>query len=250
MRALLLLLPLLLVPASPAYAGCAPATSKYLAGTVRGQDGWDVNVQISFDIMTSSGVRVGLDGCKTSAYSHNLFLNRNLGYAGAPHSSSTTYSWQLRNLPSNAATVWIETWPRDKPTSTCCPGPVTTKKYGHSMRRAISASASRGDVRLTMPLACAAKGTTGTIWGRSYDRYGKPITITRIHAWSEAADSNTAILGWGPGTAYNGNYYGVNALASGQNYSVWANATGYPTKKILHVKVDPCRTTPLTIKFG
>src|SRR5438132_3501169 len=47
---------------------CSPRTSHYLAGTLRGQDGRDINAQISFDLVDTHGNHVDLNGCRVGGY--------------------------------------------------------------------------------------------------------------------------------------------------------------------------------------
>ena len=228
---------------SIASAACAAPSSKYYGGTVKGADGLDVNVQVSIALATSAGVRIGMDGCRTPGYAINLGINKTTSAKGAVHTSATTSTWRVNNLPSNVGYAWIELWPRDPERK------LNYSKYSGSMRRRILPS--RGDIRLTLPVVCAAGGKTGGIYGRSFDKAGRAVTVSaNIHAWSEAPDSQTFVMGFGPGKAYNGNYYQLPNLASGQYYTILANAPGYPEKRIEHVYVHPCKWSGMRITFG
>lgn len=239
----------LVVAAPTAQAACAAPSSRWVGGTVKGQDGWDVNVQVSISIETANGVQVGMDGCRTTAYAKYVFVNRLLSAEGAPHSSKTVNTWKFTGLPSNAAYVWIENYPRapGNPQCSTCAGPVDMRKYAKSMRRKVPVN--RGDVRLTLPLVCGRGGRTGKIWGHMTNSKNQPIQPDSIYAWSEAPDSPTFLMGWGTGAYANG-YFSIDKLASDQTYVIWVSKRGYPTKRYYGVRVNYCKTTPLWMRIG
>lgn len=248
MRARVLLMALVTAAAGLAYlpsaaqAACAAPSEKYLGGTVRGSDGLDVTVQLGFSLQDSSGRGIGLDGClKGGGYSTNLFINTGRSHLGYSHTSSTTYQWKLSKLPSNAATAWIEAWPRGADNQ------LNYTKYGGAMRRRVAVN--RGDVRVILPETCHYGGRTGALAGRAYNRAGAAVTVTRMHAWTEVADSGSYPMGFGLGQ-YTGNSFRVPSLAGGQYYTVLITGQGYAQKRIEHVRVDACRNTPLRVVFG
>jgi hypothetical protein len=224
-----------------ASAACASPSTKYLGGTVWGSDNLDVTVQLGFSILDSYGKSIGLDGCRISGYSTNLFINTGRSHMGYPHTSATKNTWKLTNLPSNAVKAWIEAWPRDASNN------LNYSKYGGAMRRSVAIN--RGDVRVILPVNCANGGRTGVISGRAYNKAGAAVTVTRLYAWTEVTDSGSYAMGFGPGK-FSGSSFSVPSLASGQYYTVLITGNGYPTKRIEKIPVQTCKTTPLRVVFG
>ena len=101
---------------APAQAGattrCASVSSKYIGGTLYGQDGRDINAQVSLNVVDKYGKGINMLGCRTSLYTKTIWMNKRLSGDGAPHTAATTRTWRLSQLPANAAKVWIEVWTR------------------------------------------------------------------------------------------------------------------------------------------
>jgi len=223
---------------------CSPRTSHYLAGTLRGQDGRDINAQISFDLVNTPGNHVDLNGCRVGGYARTLWMNMNVSGDGVIHSARTMSAWRLGDLPANAANAWIEVWTRTNTPKPCptCDGPVDTHRYGFVNRRAIPVNTS--NIRLIAPLNCSLGGQSGTIQGYLTNRAGQPVKFDAIYAWSMLnPDGSKPLQGWGQATQKVG-YYVIGNLASGQNYAVWATYRGVTFRR-LNVPVKACGNTPL-----
>jgi len=236
------------VEAAPASAACAAASSQYIAGDLVGQDHHDINAQVSFDVKDRYGNTIGLDGCRTSGYTKTIWMNMNLGPAGAVHTSRTQYAWRIDRLPANAVSSWIEVWTRTNTPKPCptCDGPVNTSVYGFVNRRAVPLNRM---YLLKAPLHCGiGGGTSGSIQGRLIDGAGRPVKFDRIYAWSEATpDGSVSMQGWGTGVQSTTGYYKIDNLASGQRYVVWATYHGV-TQKRGHIMVAPCGQVPLAFR--
>jgi hypothetical protein len=218
---------------------CAPLTDHYVAGTVKGEDGLDANVQVSVAFVSSDGEGVGWDGCPVNGYGGVVRLNTTIPSTGARHSAKTTNTWRVGNLPANVTKIWVEAYPLGPD------GKVTHVKYGGSLRRRVPVN--RGDIVVRLPVVCAAHGRTGTIAGSVVDRKGHAVAIDRAIAWSEAPDSQQQILGWGVGTTHDTNRFEIPALARDQKYSVWVSRSGKATWKTFHVAVSACHTTSIKV---
>lgn len=231
---------------------CSPISTKQYSGTIQGEDGRDINAQISFDLKDSSGRGINMNGCVAGGYAKTLWINMNVSGNGVVHSSATVNTWRLTGLPANAATVWIEVWTRTNTPKPCptCDGPVDTHRYGFINRRAIPVN--RTGIKLIAPLHCglsngAVRGSSANIQGKTLDKYGKPVVYDRIYAWSMLnPDGSMKLQGWGQ-AKQNSGYYVVDNLAPGQPYAVWATYHGV-TMKRLFVNTYSCKATPLSFK--
>ncbi|HEY2985875.1 MAG TPA: hypothetical protein VGJ38_17085 [Jatrophihabitantaceae bacterium] len=233
--------------ATPAAATtrCSPVSSKYIGGTLIGQDGRDINAQIGLAVVDKYGKILDLNGCRTPAYTVSIWMNKSVSGNGAVHTSATTRSWRLSHLPANAVKVWIEVWTRTNLPKSCasCDGPLDTHRYGFVNRRAIPVN--KGTVRLMAPLHCGlGNGSTGTIQGTLTNKNGTKLSFGSIHAWSMLnPDGSKPLQGWGQARRKLG-YYVIDALASGQDYVVWASYKGHSYKRY-HVMVKACQNVPL-----
>ncbi len=266
-----LVVPLVVASSQPASAACATRTTRSISGVIYGADNLDVNVSIGFDVQSSSGTIIDATpgsstyGCKkTGGYSvKQQEKNRYLNGEGAPHGTkmydykgtymgTTTRTWSLGSLPSNATSVWIEVYSRRYRNTACadpsgnpCMGPSDTHKYGYAMRRQIKVGSTGVVIRL--PKNCGYGGSNGAITGTVKNKSGQALTPSRAFAWSMAADSNAAILGWGSGVRTSGKYT-ISALAPNQKYAVWVSYNGV-TQKRTYVPVSSCKATPLSFVF-
>jgi hypothetical protein len=237
------------VVSAPAQAGattrCAPVSSKYIGGTLVGQDGRDINAQIGLDVIDKYGKTLDMNGCRHAGYTRSIWMNKRVSGDGAVHTSATTRTWRLSNLPANAVKVWIEVWTRTNLPKPCptCDGPIDTHRYGFVNRRAVPVN--RGALRLMAPLHCGiGRGSTGTIQGTLTDKDGHKVSFGSIHAWSQLTpDGSKPLQGWGQAVRKLG-YYKIDALASGQDYVLWATYKGV-THKRYHVYVGSCKNVPV-----
>jgi hypothetical protein len=230
---------------SPASAAvCSPRTANFIGGTISGQDGRDINAQVSLDVVDRTGAHLDLNGCRTSGYTKTIWMNMNVSGNGVVHTAATRNTWRLDGLPANASSVWIEVWTRTNTPKPCptCDGPLDTHRYGFVNRRAVKLNT--GNVRLLAPLHCKLGGQTGNIQGTLTNKAGKPVKFDSIYAWSMLTpDGSKPLQGWGAAVQSTG-YYVIDTLASGQTYAVWASYRGVTFKR-LNVPVKPCGNTPL-----
>lgn len=212
---------------------CAGSSGKYVSGSYGSQDHRYLNVQIGLTVVDRYGHTINLAGCRTSGYTKSIFLNTSLSYLGAYRGVG---GWSIGPLPTNAVSVWVETYPRTNTPKPCatCDGPVDLARYGMTYRRAIPVGSY---VHLLAPLLCGLGGSTGAITGSLY-----PAGFTRVMAWSAASNPALPIEGWGEGGIASGHFQ-IPALASGQPYVVWATYNGVTYKK--EVNVYACRTSVL-----
>ena len=212
---------------APAGAACAAPSSKQIAGTVSGEDGRFVSSQVGVELFDSQGRQIGMDGCPVTAPGYAALAHTNLkssccyllpaeGSVDPTYDGRTlSHDWQVTGLPANAATAWIEVYPKK-----CCVPAGTTNtddsRYGRALRRPIPLPATGVDVRL--PLRCGlsgggVSGRAGAISGKVYDN-GKLVSSNRVGAWSQEPDTEAKILGWGLHGNGTGSFH-VQVLAPG-----------------------------------
>ena len=254
-------------PAAPAQAACATRTTKTLSGTVHGQDGRDVNASVGFDVVDARGRAINADpsapgyGCaKTGGYSvPQKYFNHFVTYQGAApgtvmkDGSRTTRAWRITDLPSNAAAVWIEAYSRGYQGSPCkdsrgnwCFNPTDVRKYGYANK--IKTPVGTQGVKVVLPTTCAFGGTAGSIVGKGVDAAGRAVTLKQVYAWTEHSwNAAPGVHGWGAHKPTSPTY-AVRSLAAGQTYVVWAYGPRGNRVVVKGVKVNPCKSTPLTIR--
>jgi hypothetical protein len=247
-------------------SACTPApTTKVISGTIQGADGKIVDAMIGFEVRDYAGNHLDLGGGHTG-YSVIQRVNHCVPASGATSSQACTYqgkvtqvtgkNWSLR-VPSNAATVWIEVYPKD-PTPTAWinnyngyTGPATgvTNKstYSTSERAQLVIGNGLSGVKIVMPKMCAAGGTTGDLAGHLS---GWPLGHTgQINAWSLASNS-LPDQGFATGTVDNNGNYRITGLQSGQRYGVIATGPGFSRNRVDYTRattkdtlVNRCATT-------
>jgi hypothetical protein len=233
-------------PAHRADAACAATNHRSISGSVRGSDGLAVNVFIGLDVLDRDGRHIKLDGCRGgSGYTTYLHLNRTLPPSGG---SSGQVAWRVL-LPANAATAWIETYPKDTH------GTTDTTYYGGSMRRKVAIGPG---VNLRLPVVCGRSGgLTGGVHGY-VTLHGHRIKADRAIAWSMYPDSDprTKILGFAIGSGADNGFYSIYKLARNQRYDVRITVTNpdnghRDTKRLVNIAVGgTCANTPLNVAFG
>jgi hypothetical protein len=217
-------------------SACTPqvAGDKVLSGTIQGADGKIVDVYVGFDVLDSAGNKINLGG--GSGYSAVQRLNHCVGTAGASKSQTcpttgyvTSRKWSII-LPPNAATVYIEVYPKaansfDWYNGAPAGGSTNLSTYGETYRRAIPMNGNMF-IPIVLPLVCGVSGgSTGTLAGHIS---GWPQGQTgTVNAWSMA--SNTlATQGFAAGTPIDGNgNYSIAHLQSGQRYGLIASGPGF-----------------------
>jgi hypothetical protein len=225
-------------------AGCTPLNTadKVVSGTIQGADGNYVDAMIGFEVRDAQGRHIDLGGGGTG-YSMIQRINYCLAPSGASSSQtcftkgvatgSTTKNWSLR-VPWNAASVWIEVYPKEASPSAWInnyngytgpsAGRTNLLTYATSERSQLLIGGGLANVKIVMPRVCAAGGTTGTIVGHIANW---PIGKTgSANAWSMAP--NTLVnQGFATGSVdVNGNYRIPN-LESGQRYGIIAGTPGF-----------------------
>ena len=254
--------------APPASAACASVTSRSISGTVFGQDGRDVNASVGIDLVDAAGRALDATpgsatyGCaKTGGYSvRQSYLNHFVGPEGvAPGSlmkdgTRTTRAWRIGSIPSNAVGAYVEVYSRGYQGSPCkdsagdwCFNPQTLTKYGNSNKHLVPVGTTGLPVRL--PTTCRYGGTAGALQAVVTDAAGRRVALRTLHAWTEAKWNAAPFLqGWGIGRPAGTGVYTVPALASRQTYVVWATTTSGKVVKRTGVRVEPCRTTAVSIR--
>ncbi|QGG96093.1 S-layer homology domain-containing protein [Actinomarinicola tropica] len=238
----------------PASAACA-ARSTRLGGTIQGQDGRYMWVMLGLEYFDAAGRRLDANGCvmPTGQYSDLYRINRNMM---SGHGSSTsdggrfTKNWSIQ-VPNNAATVWIEAYPRTNDPYEA----VSTERYGHAMRRAVPLPNTNLDIR--MPLNCGVQGDNGvvgqngSIAGRLVVN-GRPVDVPNIHAWNVDPNTSNPIWGWGdsPRNSRGNGYYRVESLAPNQHYTVWMIDGNGHIRKSPPLWVAPCQETVWEVVEG
>ncbi len=225
-------------------SGCTAQNTtgtKVISGTISGADGKIVDVLIGFDVRDYAGNRLNLGG--GPGYSAMQRLNHCVPASGATSSQVCRFNgqitqvtgkhWSLR-LPSNAAKVWIEVYPKD-PTPTAwlnnyrgytgvAAGSTDTSTYATVMRRELYVGNGLSGVKVVLPKVCAKGGTTGSLAGHIS---GWPAGRTgKINAWS-LASAALPDQGFATGTVYSNGYYRIDNLQGGQRYGVIASGTGF-----------------------
>lgn len=281
----LLLVPVLLAPllltggAGPASAACATRTSGSVSGTLAGQDDRDVNASIGFDVIDDRGRPIDADpasatyGCaKTGGYSvAHVELNHFVSNQGATtrrgpwwrpaaggaqvdtRGQRTTRAWRISDLPSNARSVWIETYSRGYQGSPCrdaqgnyCFNPRDVSKYGYANEQYVAIGTRNLAIRL--PLTCKYGGKTATIAGTVTDGAGRPVALAGAYAWtSERWDQGPAIQGWGETDPAPTGQFSISALATGQVYHLIATTSSGRVIDRTQIAVSPCATTRLSL---
>ena len=247
--------------ATPPAAGAACASpSGAVGGTVEGEDGRFVSAQVSIEIFTSGGQKIGMDGCSMGGgYAATDLVNEKSscclilpasGSETSPYHDGTRNwnlekTWRINGLPANAHTVWIETYTKKvggQPNS-------DTSRYGHSIRRPVPV----GDlsIDIVQPLRCGISnhgvtGSTGAISGSVYDN-GRRVTASRVSAFATGADDGDGgghlsfnVTGTHPSGGYK-----IDALAPG-TYSIFVTASGI-TRRVDGIRVSDCGTTTQSV---
>jgi hypothetical protein len=233
-------------PAHRADAACAATNHRSISGDVRGSDGKAVNVFIGLDVRDRYGRHIQLNGCPGgSGYTVYQHLNRGLPPSGG---SIGQLRWS-QGLPANAATAWIETYPKNSS------GTTDTSYYGGSMRRKVAVGPG---VNLRLPVVCGRTGgLTGGVHGY-VTLHGRRIKADRAIAWSMYPDTDprTKILGFAIGAAADNGFYSIYKLARNQRYDVRITVTNLAnghrdTKRLVNILVGgTCHNTPLNVAFG
>ncbi len=253
-------------------AGCTPAntSSKIISGTIQGADGKIVDALIGFEVTDALGHHIDLGGAGTG-YSVLERMNHCVPtsgaktsqqcYAGGKPSQVTTKNWSLK-LPSNAAHVWIEVYPKEPSPSAWIAGyngytgPSTGRTnvstYATSERAQLAMGPSGlSNVRIVLPKVCTAGGTTGSISGQIA---GWPIGHTgSANAWSLAPNS-LPDQGFATGSVDASGHYTINNLQSGQRYGLIIGGPGYSKNLVDYRRatspdtlVKSCTTTTFNI---
>jgi hypothetical protein len=230
--------------ATRADAACAATNARAISGSVRGSDGRAANVFIGLDVHDSAGRHIQLNGCRGgSGYTTHVHLNRGL----PPTGGSGQVSWRVL-LPANAASAWIETYPKNST------GTTDTRYYGGSMRRKVHIAPG---INLRLPVVCGQPGgLTGGVHGY-VTLHGRRIKPSRAIAWSTHPDTDprSKILGFAIGSGADNGFYSIYKLARNQRYDVRVTVTSptsgrTATKRVTGVLVKgTCQNTPLNFKF-
>ena len=221
-------------------AACA-APAKSISGTIQGADGRYVDVMIGYDVVDSAGHKIDMGFIKQGYSSiqrlnHCVATSGSVGGGNCPVTNrGITKNFSL-NLPSNAATVFIEVYPK-APNSTdwiSVPGytgPATGSTnlttYARSFRRAIPVGGAVTNVGIVLPKVCNTPGgTTGSLAGHI-----NGLGAGKITAWSMSPDG-TRSMGFSMGDINSAGNYRIDTLQSGQRYGVIASSNGRSINRV------------------
>lgn len=231
-------------------AACAPPppAPKTISGTIQGADGNYVDAMLGFDVIDSAGKKIEMDGLN-NGYSVIQRINHCVATNGAVASQTcsgtgyvTTKAWSLK-LPSNAAKVYIEVYPKAPSVTNWltnfngytgpAAGSTNLTTYARTFRRAIPVGGTVANVALVLPKVCGVTGgTTGSLAGHINGLGG---VAGKINAWSMAADG-TKSMGFSTGTIDTKGNYRIDALQSGQRYGVIATAGSKSINKVDYIR--------------
>jgi hypothetical protein len=214
-------------------AACDAPAAKSISGTVQGADGRYVDVMLGFDVIDAAGKKIEMDGLN-NGYSTVQRINHCVPTDGAVASQKcagtgyvTTKNWSLK-LPSNAAKVYVEVYPK-APNSTNwltvpgyngpAVGSTNLTTYARTFRRAIPVNGAVVNVGIVLPKVCGVPdGTTGSLVGHI-----NGMGAGKITAWSMSPDG-TKSMGFSMGDINSAGNYRIDTLQSGQRYGVIATS--------------------------
>lgn len=228
-------------------ASPAGAAGKTVSGDVTGSDFRAVDVFLGIDLQDAAGRVIDRNGClKTqcglAGYAITMRLNPDLGPEGSTDRSRWTARW-VAALPSNAATMFIEAYPRNAGQY----GTTNDIRYGRALRR-FSVPGSLSNVHVRLPLQCSQGGGTGVITGTTRVG-GAARQVSRVSAFAIGADNNGAnpILGFNIGTSAADGTLRIPSLAPNSRYRVFAVYSG--VQKSTDVVVGRCATSRVAVTF-
>jgi hypothetical protein len=235
------LIGLLATTATMGAAACGPPPAKSISGTIQGADGRYVDAMIGYDVLDSAGHKIDM-GFLRQGYSSIQRINHCVATSGsaaggvcAGTNRGITKNFSL-TLPSNAATVYIEVYPK-APTPTDwvsspsytgpAPGGTDLTTYARTFRRAIPVRGPVTNVGIVLPKVCGvAGGTTGSLVGHINGMGAGGIT-----AWSMSPDG-TRSMGFSMGSINSAGNYRIDTLQSGQRYGVIATSGSRSINKV------------------
>ena len=248
LRALLVVLAALAALLSTGSTAASAEGGMVIGGVIDGSDGRAVNALIGIDLQDASGQVLDKNGCVRSpecpvnSYGVIVNVNRTLPPEGSADTSTATISWTAE-IPQNAATIYIEVYPKNER------GVTTESRYGHAMRHSVRVPTTE-PLDLHLPLICSQGGSTGTIRGTA-TKDGAPVALRRAITWSiDRYDPvQRPTLGWNIGTTSSDGTYVIPNLPSGQRYQVWTTTTDGQVHKEVGVSVSPCADTISDVSF-
>ena len=184
--------------ASPAHALTCGRT---VGGSFRGEDNRRIAGFVGIHVYDAGGNLIEPANCRapgdngTSGYGYIDVINGTPGNSccvtldangASPDDTRYEATWQITNLPTNAAYVTIEAYPKAAPAET------NYSRYGGAMRRMAPIS---NNIDLRLPVGVAYGGDNGAIGGRLLQN-GVPVGIRATHAFSRAVDTPFAIMGF------------------------------------------------------
>ncbi len=238
-------------------SACTPATvptSKVISGTVQGADGNYVDVYLGFDVLDGAGRKIDLGG--GPGYSAVQRINHCVAASGATDATTcpvtgyhVTKNWSL-TLPPNAATVYIEVYPK-APTITnwltnyganhftgVAAGSTVLSTYGETYRRAIPVPGNMQNIPIVLPVICGLpRASTGSLYGHIKD--WPSGVVGHINTWSQAANT-LPTQGMALGTPIDGNgNYRIDKLQAGQAYGLIASGPGFYRNVVNFTNASP-----------
>ncbi|MDH3755230.1 MAG: hypothetical protein OEU32_15275, partial [Acidimicrobiia bacterium] len=215
-----------------------------------GEDDRWVYVLIGLELFDANGTKLAADGCPASqgGYSISAPVNEtgSITGEGTTDGAGLTKTWSM-NVPSNAATVFLEVYPKTRLTDP--PGATDKVRYGSILRHDIPV---RSNLPLVLPLNCGltgggVTGTNGSIIG-TVTRNGSPVTPDRVSVWTLEPDTDLKPLGWGIAEVVSGGFR-AEALPGDARYQIFVTQGG-ETKRVLWVPLNSCQETQIDVRMG
>jgi hypothetical protein len=230
-----------------ASAACANPSTRILAGTAQGEDYRFTRTQVSIDLFTADGTRIGWDGCPlVGGYARVVNINTHLGGTGSNDPAGATKQWSLTGIPDNAVRANVEAYPKSA-------NGTDLTRYGRSFIH--NRPVGDTQIHLKLPLNCgyadnSVFGRNGSIVG-NVSHNGRLVPVHRVSAWSYADPAVVPTMGFGVINNSVTGRFDVDYLAPNQPYVLFVRlAPGMPLRQIWNVWVSSCSTTEVDIVFG
>lgn len=221
---------LTIAPAASAGAACGATGNRTITGAFTGEDGRSVSGFVGLTVLNSAGRAIGADGCEIVLGGYGTFVDSVNPHPTSPGccfalptggdpSGAGDRTWSI-SIPNNAATVWVEAYPKSStPNAQGQAHQTDYRRYGGALRRGVPAS-SGAHLDIRLPLNCASGGTAPTLVGTA-TRNGRPADISTVAAFPRAAEFSGQILGFvTTPVVVNGSTFTLPSLAPNQSYAL------------------------------
>jgi hypothetical protein len=244
------------IASGTADAACASGT-RVIGGAFVGSDGRAVSGMVGLAVLNAAGQPIGPDGCPQPITSYGTFIDSVNPDPNSPGccfllpteggtSASLERTWRV-TVPNNAATVWVEAYPKSSTPADYgnqWQHQTDYRRYGGAMRRGVAATGTNIDV--TLPLRCEAGGNTGNIQG-TVTRGGQAAPLYSVVAFSRAPENAGQILGFVATPYLGGGSFMIPSLAPNQAYALEFRTTDgglywFENDYGYGIPVNPCLT--------